>query len=61
MMLYILRRAALAIPTLFGVAIITFFLLRVLPGDIVEIKLRGDGGDVSEAAIAAERARLGLD
>ena len=61
MMWYILRRVALAIPTLIGVAIITFFLLRVLPGDIVEIKLRGDGGDVSEAAIAAERARLGLD
>lgn len=61
MMWYVLRRVALAIPTLIGVAIITFFLLRVLPGDIVEIKLRGDGGDVSEAAIAAERARLGLD
>ena len=61
MMWYIIRRFALAIPTLIGVAIITFFLLRVLPGDIVEIKLRGDGGDVSEAALAAERARLGLD
>jgi peptide/nickel transport system permease protein len=61
MMWYIVRRIGLAIPTLIGVAILTFFLLRILPGDIVEIKLRGDGGDVSEAAIAAERARLGLD
>jgi len=58
---YILRRIGLAIPTLIGVAVLTFFMLRVLPGDIVEIKLRGDGGDVSESAIIAERARLGLD
>lgn len=58
---YILRRIGLAIPTLIGVAILTFFMLRVLPGDIVEIKLRSDGGDITEAAIAAERARLGLD
>lgn len=58
---YIIRRVGLAIPTLLGVAILTFFMLRVLPGDIVEIKLRGDGGDVSESAIIAERARLGLD
>ncbi|MBX2882209.1 MAG: ABC transporter permease [Granulosicoccus sp.] len=58
---YILRRIALSIPTLIGVAVLTFFMLRVLPGDVVEIKLRADGGDVSESAIIAERARLGLD
>ena len=58
---YILRRLALAIPTLLGVAVLTFFMLRILPGDVVEIRLRAEGGNVSEAAIAAERARLGLD
>jgi peptide/nickel transport system permease protein len=58
---YIIRRLMLAIPTLIGVAVITFFMLRILPGDIVEIKLRAEGGDVSDAAIAAERSRLGLD
>ncbi len=61
MMGYVLRRIGLSIPTLIGVAVLTFFMLRVLPGDVVEIKLRADGGDVSEAAIIAERARLGLD
>lgn len=61
MMGYVLRRIGLSIPTLIGVAVLTFFMLRVLPGDVVEIKLRADGGDVSEAAIVAERARLGLD
>lgn len=58
---YLIRRILLAIPTLLGVAVITFFMLRILPGDIVEIKLRSDGGAVTEAAIQAERARLGLD
>lgn len=61
MIVYIIRRLMLAIPTLIGVAVITFFMLRILPGDIVEIKLRAEGGDVSDAAIAAERSRLGLD
>ena len=54
-------RIALAVPTLIGVAIVIFLLVRVVPGDVVEIKLRGDGAAVSEATITAERARLGLD
>jgi peptide/nickel transport system permease protein len=58
---YIANRLFLAIPTLIGVAIITFFVLRVLPGDIVEGKLRGDGAQVSMETIERERARLGLD
>jgi peptide/nickel transport system permease protein len=49
------------IPTLLGVAIITFVLLRVVPGDIVLLKLAGDGGSVDETVLQAERARLGLD
>jgi len=58
---YIVRRLLLAIPTLVGVAVLTFFMLRILPGDVVEIRLRAEGGNVSQAAIEAERARLGLD
>jgi peptide/nickel transport system permease protein len=49
------------IPTLLGVAVITFVLLRVVPGDIVLLKLAGDGGSVDETVLQAERARLGLD
>ena len=49
------------IPTLFGVALITFVLLRVVPGDIVLLKLAGDGGRVDETVLQQERARLGLD
>ena len=58
---FLLRRIALMIPTLLGVAVLIFLMLRVLPGDIVEAKLRGDGAAVSAELIAAERARLGLD
>ena len=58
---YILKRLLLMIPTLFGVAALVFFLLRVLPGDIVEIKYAGSGAYVTKEAIAAERAQLGLD
>ena len=58
---YVANRLLLAIPTLIGVAILTFFVLRVLPGDIVEAKLRGDGAQVTVDVIERERARLGLD
>jgi len=41
MLRYVANRLALMIPTLLGVAVLTFFMLRVVPGDIVEVKLRG--------------------
>jgi len=58
---YIGNRLLLMIPTLIGVAVLTFFLLRVVPGDIVEVKLRGDGMFVSQEVLQRERVRLGLD
>jgi peptide/nickel transport system permease protein len=58
---YIVSRVLLMIPTLLGVAIITFILLRMVPGDIVQLKLMGEGGNVAPEVIQAERARLGLD
>jgi peptide/nickel transport system permease protein len=58
---YIISRLVLMVPTLFGVAVITFVLLRMLPGDIVLLKLAGDGGQVQEAVLQQERARLGLN
>ena len=61
MLRYISNRLLLVVPTLIGVAILTFFLLRVVPGDIVEVKLRGDGLFVSQEVLERERARLGLD
>jgi peptide/nickel transport system permease protein len=61
MLRYTINRVLLMIPTLLGVAVLVFFLLRVVPGDIVEIKLRGDGGSVTQETIDMERKRLGLD
>jgi peptide/nickel transport system permease protein len=43
------------------VALVVFVLMRLLPGDVVQLRLAGEGGMVSAAAIAQERARLGLD
>ena len=61
MLRYTVNRVLLMIPTLLGVAVLVFFMLRVVPGDVVEIKLRGDGGNVSQETIELERKRMGLD
>lgn len=56
---YVAQRVLLLIPTLLGVTIFTFVLLRVfLPGDVVEVML----SDYSTPENRAElRERLGLD
>ena len=58
---YAINRLLLMIPTLLGVAILVFIMMRMLPGDIVELKLLAEGGQVSEEALQAEREKLGLD
>jgi len=58
---YVLKRLLLAVPTLLGVATIVFVLLRVVPGDVVLLRLAGEGGKVADEVLRAERARLGLD
>jgi peptide/nickel transport system permease protein len=61
MLQYAARRILLMIPTLLGVALLTFVMLRVIPGDVVELKLRADGGHVTQEILERERSRLGLD
>jgi peptide/nickel transport system permease protein len=61
MLRYTINRVLLTIPTLLGVAVLVFFMLRIVPGDIVEVKLRGDGGAVTQETVELERHRLGLD
>jgi peptide/nickel transport system permease protein len=61
MLRYTINRLLLMIPTLFGVAVLVFVLLRMMPGDIVELRFLMDGGQVSEETLQAERVRLGLD
>ena len=52
---YFIRRLVLVVPTLIGVAVAVFFLIRVMPGDVVVVKLRADGATISDDLIEAER------
>jgi peptide/nickel transport system permease protein len=60
MLRYTIHRLLLMIPTLLGVAVLVFLVLRVIPGDIVEVKMTAEGGIYTEEQIQAERERLGL-
>ena len=61
MLRYAVNRLILMVPTLLGVAVLVYFMLRIMPGDIVELKLKADGAAVTAEVLQAERARLGLD
>jgi peptide/nickel transport system permease protein len=58
---YIVKRLLLMIPTLLGVAVLIFFLMRVVPGDIVELRFAGESAYAQKDNLEKERARLGLD
>jgi peptide/nickel transport system permease protein len=60
---YILRRVLIAVPTLFGVSILIFIAMRVIPGDpLAMISAQGQATHVlSDEEKAAARASLGLD
>ena len=56
---YVAGRLLLMIPTLVGVAILTFVIMRAVPGDIVALKYAGS--PVPQSVIDEERHLLGLD
>jgi peptide/nickel transport system permease protein len=62
---YIFKRLLLLIPTLFGITLITFFIIQLAPGNPVERKLQLDQGIQAEAItqqIVEETKKLyGLD
>jgi peptide/nickel transport system permease protein len=49
------------IPTLLGVAVLIFFLMRVVPGDVVELRFSGESSFANKQQLDIERVRLGLD
>ena len=57
---YVLKRLVMMIPTVIGAAIVIFFLLRLMPGDVCEMRIGAEGG-YDRAAIAICQERLGLD
>jgi peptide/nickel transport system permease protein len=58
---YVGRRALLAIPTLAGIVLVVFLLMRIVPGDPASASGRSSGRRVSHAAAEAMRRTYGLD
>lgn len=58
---YIIKRLLLVIPTLFGAAVLVFLLLRLIPGDICDMRLAGEGGLVDEETLNTCRVLMGID
>lgn len=60
MLVFILRRILLALPALLGVVLVTFGLMRLIPGDVVT-NLVGLEGNVSPERLVELRRMFGLD
>jgi peptide/nickel transport system permease protein len=58
MLAYLVRRLVRAVPVLFGVTLISFFIMQIVPGDPASI-IAGLGATPQE--VARVRAELGLD
>jgi peptide/nickel transport system permease protein len=56
---YIIKRLLLAVPTLIGVSLVVFFMVRLIPGDIVA-QIAGDNQVTSDVRVRIEKD-LGLD
>lgn len=56
---YVARRLALLVPTLLGVSVLVFVLVRLLPGDATTLQLQDARATASDEA--ALRHQLGLD
>ena len=59
MLQFILRRVSLIIPTFIGVTLLTFALIRLVPGDPIEVRF-GERG-IAPERLAALRHEAGLD
>jgi len=58
---YIVKRILLMIPTLFGAAILVFILMRLIPGDVCELRLAGSGATFNQSALDLCRHEIGVD
>jgi len=61
---YILKRLLLMIPTLIGITLVTYFIVRLAPGDPIEAMIRNQSGNIDPKAMKETadkiRDRLGL-
>ena len=60
MILYIARRTLLVVPVLVGLSVAVFLMLRLIPGDVVDVIL-GSEGSASPERMAELRKLFGLD
>ena len=58
---YIIKRLLLMIPTLFGAAVLVFVLMRMIPGDVCEVRMAGFGTFADPEAVEICRENLGLN
>lgn len=62
---YVLRRIVLAVPTLLGGMLVLFLIMRILPGDVALMMLRGgesaETGTFSQEAYMELREAIGLN
>src|SRR3954468_24018516 len=57
---YLIRRTVQVVPVMFGVSVAVFLMLRLIPGDVVDLIL-GTEGSASPERMAQLRAMFGLD
>ncbi len=61
---YIVRRLLLMVPTLVGITVLVYTIVRLAPGDPIEAMIRSQAGDINPQVFAKEadaiRERLGL-
>jgi len=62
---YVLRRLLLLLPTLLGISVVIFLVMRIVPGDVALLIVtgggEGSGGVVRQESLNAVRKELGLD
>src|SRR3990172_5315981 len=61
MLLYALRRVALALPLLIGITFISFFVIQLAPGGPFDFLINPDLGKIDPKIIQALQAEFGLD
>ncbi|MBI1776224.1 MAG: ABC transporter permease subunit [Proteobacteria bacterium] len=59
MLRFVLTRVSLVIPTFFGITLLSFMLIHLVPGDPIEVRM-GERGILPER-LAMLRAEMGLD
>src|ERR1700736_5396804 len=59
---YVVQRSLLAVPTVFGISVLIFVVMRILPGDPLSVILGGESNrSLTPEQIDIARASLGLD